>query len=347
MDLTSDEKDLMCKPVRHLGIGIVDPVFEAPLAFDNSQECTKMLTDAIRTGIVIDCDAYEHESNVKKQQARLLKNVKQQEAVVEILQELPEQQRNSVQRKLKMKCSTWLTIVPTQNNGFAMSSTQFRDALALRYGRTPTNLSTHCDADGEEFTVCHALNCKKGGLVTLRHNELRDLNIEMVKTAGFTHTVKEPMVKESDVKGEGGLRVDWSVRGFWEHQREALFDCSIFNADAISYVNTSIDTLLEKHRNNKKQQYNEAVEVRRGTFTPFIATCDAILDVEAEHYIKRLSSHLAEKWGKSYSGVIGWVRARIQVCILRSVSVCLRGSRIKWTSSMIEDGSAMPRLEVC
>ena len=85
LDVTSDEKDLMCKPVRHLGIGIVDPVFEAPLAFDNSQECTKMLTDAIRTGIVIDCDAYEHESNVKKQQARLLKNVKQQEAVVEIL----------------------------------------------------------------------------------------------------------------------------------------------------------------------------------------------------------------------------------------------------------------------
>ena len=123
------------------------------------------------------------------------------------------------------------------------------------------------------------------------------------------------------------------------HQREALFDCRIFNADAISYVNTSIDTLLEKHRNEK---YNKAVEDRRGTFTPFIATCDAILDVEAEHYIKRLSSHLAEKWGKSYSGVIGWVRSRIQVCILRSVSVCLRGSRIIWTSSMIEDGSAMP-----
>ena len=60
LNLTSDEKHLMCKPVRHLGIGIVDPVFEAPLAFDNSQECTKMLTDAIRTGIVIDCDAYEH-----------------------------------------------------------------------------------------------------------------------------------------------------------------------------------------------------------------------------------------------------------------------------------------------
>ena len=87
-----------------------------------------------------------------------------------------------------MKCSTWLTIVPTQNNGFAMNSTLFRDALALRDGRNPANLATHCGAFGKEFTVCHALNCKKGGLVTLRHNELHDLNIEMVKTAGFTHT---------------------------------------------------------------------------------------------------------------------------------------------------------------
>ena len=57
----------------------------------------------------------------------------------------------------------------------------------------------------------------------MKHNELCDLNIEMVKTAGFTHTVKEPMVKESDVKGEGGLRVDWSVRGFWEQQKQYNF----------------------------------------------------------------------------------------------------------------------------
>ena len=82
-------------------------------------------------------------------QVQLIKNIKQQEAVEEILKALPEQQRDSVQRKLKMKCSTWLPIVPTQNNGFAMSSTQFRDALALRYVRTHSNLTTHRDADGE------------------------------------------------------------------------------------------------------------------------------------------------------------------------------------------------------
>ena len=91
-------------------------------------------------------------------------------------------------------------------------------------------------------------------MVTFRHNELRDLNIELVKSAGFTQTVKEPIVKETDKNGEGGLRADWSVRGFWEHQREALFDCRIFNADAVSYVNTPITTLLENQRNEKTIQ---------------------------------------------------------------------------------------------
>ena len=88
--------------------------------------------------------------------------------------------------------------------------------------------------------------------------------------------MKEPIVSDADKNGEGGLRADWGVRGFWEHQREALFDCRIFNADATSYVNTLITTLLENQKNDKKKQYNSAVEKRRGTFTPFIASCDAI-----------------------------------------------------------------------
>ena len=285
LDLNSDEKELMCKPVRHVGMGIEDPVFNAPIAFERSQLSTKMLTEAIKMGQSINLTEYENDIIAKKNQAQVLKDTQTLQEVQDILQRFPCDQKSSIQRKLHSKCSSWLTIVPTNDNGFSMSSNQFRDAISLRYGKQPTNLPSICDADGESFTVCHALNCKKGGLVTFRHNELRDLNIELVKSAGFTQTVKEPIVKETDKNGEGGLRADWSVRGFWEHQREALFDCRIFNADAISYVNIPITTLLENQRNEKKKQYNNAVEDRRGTFTPFIATCDAILDVEAEHYI--------------------------------------------------------------
>ena len=63
-------------------------------------------------------------------------------------------------------------------------------------------------------------------------------------------------------KVNGGLRADWSVRGFWEHQREALFDCRIFNAEAIFIVNTPITTLFENQRNEKKKQYNTTTQLK-------------------------------------------------------------------------------------
>ena len=51
-----------------------------------------------------------------------------------------------------------------------------------------------------------ALNCKKVGLVTLRHIELKVLNIKFVNLVGLTQTVKEPIMKDSDGKGKGRLR---------------------------------------------------------------------------------------------------------------------------------------------
>ena len=162
MNLSIDEKELMSKPVRHIGLGIKDPVFNASLAYSTSFHSTKMLTDAIRNNDTVDLEMYENDMKQKKHQSRLEKEEKIVQHIQNILLNLPDTQRIAVERKFHTKCSTWLTIVPTNDNGFSMSSHQFRDSIALRYGRTPTNLPSLCDVDGEIFTVCHALNCKKG-----------------------------------------------------------------------------------------------------------------------------------------------------------------------------------------
>ena len=50
---------------------------------------------------------------------------------------------------------------------------RFRGALHLRYCRTPPNLPTHCDGCGAKFSMAHGLECKKGGLVIQRHDEIK------------------------------------------------------------------------------------------------------------------------------------------------------------------------------
>eukprot|EP00978_Attheya_sp_CCMP212_P007141 scaffold16612_cov35-Attheya_sp.AAC.2 len=61
-------------------------------------------------------------------------------------------------------------------NGSILSNLEFRDGLRLCYAMTLQNLPTHCDGCNAKAkcNIDHALNCKKGGLVIARHNEVKD-----------------------------------------------------------------------------------------------------------------------------------------------------------------------------
>ena len=220
-----------------------------------------------------------------------------------------------------------------------MSPNEFRDAIALRYGRIPIDLPTHCDADGEVFLVNHALNCSKGGLVYGRHNELRDLNCSMLELAGLKQVISEPIVHETADKQ---LRADWAARGFWEPQKQALFDCCIVNPESSSLQHIPLQAIFNQRKNKKIATYSKAAKARRASFTPILATCDAVFEKDAELYVKRLSAILSKKWKSSYSKTVGFIRARLQICILRSVSLCLRGCRTKWRGAGAEDAAAIP-----
>jgi hypothetical protein len=68
----------------------------------------------------------------------------------------------------------WLSVLPPTANGTELSAQEFRDALLLRYARCPPDLLIQCDGCQQKFSVHHALECKRGGLVISRHNEIRD-----------------------------------------------------------------------------------------------------------------------------------------------------------------------------
>jgi hypothetical protein len=47
-----------------------------------------------------------------------------------------------------------------------------RESFLLRYSLSPLGLPLKCDGCGDEFSINHALKCKYGGLIILRHNEV-------------------------------------------------------------------------------------------------------------------------------------------------------------------------------
>ena len=146
--------------------------------------------------------------------------------------------------------ASWLTVLPIKQLGFSLSKAEFWDAVYLRYGLPLKRLPSHCGCSNV-YTVQDALSCKKGGFVTLRHNELRDNNAEMLQEV--TNDVrKEPILQpltgeEQSVGGNVSMEAwaDISTRGFWCRGQRAFFDVRIFDPNAQRHENKTIKKCYE------------------------------------------------------------------------------------------------------
>ena len=80
-------------------------------------------------------------------------------------------------------------------NGIELSLSEWRDALFLQYGLDPPDLPHYCDGCNAHFSVC--CNCKRGGLVTERHNEFSDGVTDLAgKAFTSSHVRNNPLIFE-------------------------------------------------------------------------------------------------------------------------------------------------------
>ena len=105
-------------------------------------------------------------------------------------------------------------MVKLKNDNFNLSAQEFRDANCLQYMKPLLNLPPTCDGCGASFTTIHASDCRKGGLVSLRHNEIRDLLCELSSIV-WNNVVREPIIQKSSTNLSEGLIADLAVRGVW------------------------------------------------------------------------------------------------------------------------------------
>ena len=74
--------------------------------------------------------------------------------------------------------------------------------------------------------------------------------------------------------------------------------------------------------------YLEACLHQRRHFSPFVASVDGLMGVEATATLKRIASRLATKWKQSYLKTCEYVKSRIAITLVRATHCCIRGSRV-------------------
>ena len=112
------------------------------------------------------------------------------------------------------------------------------------------NLPSDCVC-GSKFSVDHALQCKVGGFIYMRHNELVNMTANLSSVV-CKDVEKEPILqKRFDHDSE--LRADVTLRGFWQRQQKAFLDVRVFSPLARSYQNQSLASVMKSMENEKKK----------------------------------------------------------------------------------------------
>ena len=242
--------------------------------------------------------------------------------------------------------SSWLTSLPLKQFGFLLNKQEFHDAICLRYDFKIKGMSKTCIC-GADYSVNHCMTCKKGGYVTLRHNSLRDLSVEILSEV-CQDVGREPHLLP--VTGEllppgsntkDGARLDVSARGIWTPLARAFLDIRVCNPQAQTNRSKSIAQMYSSHENQKKREYNARVlNIEKGTFTtftPVVFSTSGGMGKEAEKLLKQMANKLAMKRDEQYCHVISFLRRRYRFDLLRTCVIALRGYRGRYKPDAVED----------
>ena len=263
------EIDLFSLPIRDDGLGI-------PILADTARTelITSRLVNAPLAAIIVMQGIELPDASVAReiaQEERQKRSNAEKLRVETIDAKLSATTLRAVHQAREKGASNWLSVRPSIEHGFVLNKSEFNDAICLRYNQQVKHLPSVC-ACGQPFTVTHAMNCKRGGYVTIRHNDIRDFEAGLhskvcsdVETEPALQPVTGERLQAGNAAGDEA-RLDVRARGFWRHGQNVFFDVRVTKANAASQATQPIRLVLAKHEREKKRQYNQRVmDIEHGT----------------------------------------------------------------------------------
>jgi hypothetical protein len=331
--VSDNERALLSLPGRNGGFGLVNPVQTCEDQYAESKLLSATLVDHLINQKQYLALNPEQQSKIKScilgKREKKYKNLS-----IDIASGLPSDKQRAMLAAQEKGASFLVTTLPIKKYGFALSKTEFRDQLLMRYRWPIPDLPVTC-ACGASFNMDHSQICHLGGFINMRHDELRDLlATEMKKIVRDVETeprlaplTGETLYPRSAITTDDA-RSDIRARGFWCRQQNAFFDFRVFYPHASSYLHRSLPSLFESMEKAKKREYNDRIlQVEQGSFTPLVFASTGGMGKEASVVLKKLAMEISDKQGVSCSHTMGLLRCRIAFALMRAAHVCLRGSR--------------------
>ena len=126
----------------------------------------------------------------------------------------------------------------------------------------------------------------------------------------------------------GYARPDIRAGEVWRQGQNAFFDIRLTNANACSQKDLPVCTILKKHENEKKRTYNSRImNVEHGAVTALVFSLTGGEGPETSMFHKHIAQKIANKTEERHEKVQTLIRCKLSFLILRSVLLCIRGSR--------------------
>ena len=162
-------------------------------------------------------------------------------------------------------------------------------------------MPTYCSC-GEKNSVYHAMDCKLGGYVSMRHDSIRDTLAYFLREAKCKDVRIEPSLmpvnaslfkRRSNTQDEA--RLDISAVGVYAPFEKTYFDVRVTHPNCKTNIFKPLAQVYAEHEKAKKDAYEERVrESEKGSFIPLIFSTSGGMGPMTSVLVKRLSEKISD-----------------------------------------------------
>ncbi|KAL3795565.1 hypothetical protein ACHAWO_009861 [Cyclotella atomus] len=170
--ISGEDRELYAHGVKRGGLAIRNPVETAVPLYESSKSATSELVESMLEGKSLNLALHQEKVKLASEEARKTRAHLESALLREREEDMGPSEKWRIRRS--SASGTWLTCLPSWVNGTELSKDEFQDNIRLRYNLKPLCIPERCDGCGAKMTVEHALSCKVGGLVHVRHDDVAD-----------------------------------------------------------------------------------------------------------------------------------------------------------------------------